>query len=107
VIQELNHACVERGAVIAQLAASDDRPHGLPPQALDRPSPALIRDKVAPRRQMAFPPVVETYWMQIGILRQYEPRPIAWDTRLPVAGQRRHPAQDRDRDAELRPAGLP
>jgi glycosyltransferase involved in cell wall biosynthesis len=27
--------------------------------------------------------VVENYWMQIGILRHYEPRPLAWDRRIP------------------------
>ncbi|MBL9189289.1 MAG: glycosyltransferase [Opitutaceae bacterium] len=27
--------------------------------------------------------VVENYWMQIGVLRHYDPRPLQWDERLP------------------------
>ncbi|MBM3852929.1 MAG: glycosyltransferase, partial [Verrucomicrobia bacterium] len=27
--------------------------------------------------------VVEKHWMQIGVLRHYDPRPLAWDRRLP------------------------
>jgi ADP-heptose:LPS heptosyltransferase len=30
-----------------------------------------------------FRKAVEEYWMQIGVLRHYEPRPIVWDRRLP------------------------
>lgn len=30
-----------------------------------------------------FKRVVEDYWMQIGILRHYDPRPLRWDDRLP------------------------
>ena len=30
-----------------------------------------------------FKRVVENYWMQIGILRHYAPRPLKWDDRLP------------------------
>jgi GT2 family glycosyltransferase len=30
-----------------------------------------------------FKRVVEDYWMQIGILRHYSPRPLKWDERLP------------------------
>jgi glycosyltransferase involved in cell wall biosynthesis len=30
-----------------------------------------------------FRKAVEEYWMQIGVLRHYEPRPLKWDDRLP------------------------
>jgi ADP-heptose:LPS heptosyltransferase/GT2 family glycosyltransferase len=30
-----------------------------------------------------FRQVVEKHWMQIGVLRHYDPRPLAWDRRLP------------------------
>ncbi|MGH7955497.1 MAG: glycosyltransferase [Opitutaceae bacterium] len=32
-----------------------------------------------------FKRVVEDYWMQIGILRHYPPRPLKWDDRLPAS----------------------
>ena len=89
VIQELNRACVERGAVIAQLAASTTGPTAFLHKLWTAFS-ALIRDKVRrPAGKWLFHRLVETYWMKIGILRQYEPRPIAWDTRL----ARRAPAK--------------
>lgn len=31
-----------------------------------------------------FRKVVEEYWMQIGVLRHYAPRPLRWDDRLPA-----------------------
>lgn len=31
-----------------------------------------------------FRKVVEEYWMQIGVLRHYEPRPLRWDDRIPA-----------------------
>jgi ADP-heptose:LPS heptosyltransferase/GT2 family glycosyltransferase len=82
VIQELNKACVERGAVIAQLAADATGPTaGL--RKIWIGAAAAFRSAVSrPVGGWLFRTFVENYWMQIGVLRQYEPRPIAWDKRL-------------------------
>lgn len=83
VIQNLNRACQERQAVIAQLAAEATRPTAsLRKLALAVRS--YLRLKVRdPLSNWLFRKAVEEYWMQIGILRHYDPRPIAWDNRLP------------------------
>jgi len=85
VIQELHRACVEREAVINQLAAEATAPTA----KLRRLWIALslnVREKLwRPVDRWVFRRVVENYWMQIGILRQYEPRPIEWDPRMPKA----------------------
>jgi len=82
VIQELNRACIERSRVIEQLAAQTTGVTA----ALHKlwvASSAFITEKIRrPFSQWLFKRMVETHWMQIGVLRQYEPRPIAWDTRL-------------------------
>ncbi len=47
---------------------------------------ALVRERVwRPFDTWLFHRVVEKYWMQIGVLRHYEPRPLHWDERLPGA----------------------
>ena len=83
VIQELHRACVEREAVINQMAAESTSVTA----RLRKIWIALAlfaREKVwRPVDQWAFRAVVEDYWMQVGVLRQYEPRPIAWDRRIP------------------------
>ncbi len=70
-LQSLRNVLDERENVIRRLTAQ-------PPQ---QPKKSL-RDRI-------FKKVVEDYWMQIGLLRHYEPRPIKWDKlpkpRLPVA----------------------
>jgi GT2 family glycosyltransferase len=44
---------------------------------------ATFREKVTrPLGGFIFRKLVEDYWMQIGVLRQYEPRPITWDRRV-------------------------
>jgi ADP-heptose:LPS heptosyltransferase len=54
-----------------------------------------------------FQSVVERYWMQIGVLRHYDPRALRWDERLPRAEtRRRRAAAGRHRDAELQPGRL-
>jgi ADP-heptose:LPS heptosyltransferase/GT2 family glycosyltransferase len=85
VIQELNRACIERGAVIAQLAADATGPSaGL--RKLWIGLKAGLRNRVTvPVGRWVFRRIVDDYWMQIGVLRQYEPRPIAWDKRLSTA----------------------
>ena len=83
VIQELHRACVEREAVINQMAAEATTATA----ALRKLWIALkmgVREKLwRPLDRWVFRKVVEDYWMQIGVLRQYGPRPIAWDRRLP------------------------
>jgi hypothetical protein len=86
VIQELHRTCVERGAVISELA-TEATSLSARLRKLWIGLAAITREKVTrPAGQALFRAVVESYWMQIGILRQYEPRPIAWDRRIPRAG---------------------
>jgi ADP-heptose:LPS heptosyltransferase/GT2 family glycosyltransferase len=82
VIQELHKACVERGEVIAQLAANATGPTaGL--RKLWIAVCAAFRNRLTrPLGSWFFRNVVEDYWMQIGVLRQYNPRPLSWDKRL-------------------------
>jgi ADP-heptose:LPS heptosyltransferase len=84
VLQVLNTACVEREKVIQQLS--------LQAAGLGRLSQlwlgmrAHVRLKyTAPANAWLFKKIVGDYWMQIGILRHYEPRPLKWD-RLPTSG---------------------
>lgn len=45
---------------------------------------AAIREHVTrPLDHWLFQKVVQEYWMQIGVLRHYAPRPLKWDDRLP------------------------
>ena len=82
VIQELNRACIERGAVIAELAASTTGvTAGL--RKLWIAAASWTREKVTrPLGAWSFERFVEGYWMQIGVLKQYEPKAIAWDPKL-------------------------
>jgi ADP-heptose:LPS heptosyltransferase/GT2 family glycosyltransferase len=83
VIQELHRACVAREVVINQIAAEATAPTA----KLRKLWIALslnVREKLwRPVDRWIFRKVVENYWMQIGVLRHYEPRPIAWDPRMP------------------------
>jgi GT2 family glycosyltransferase len=83
VIQALNTACIERQALINQLTAEALGPAaGL--RKLWLAVSASVSEKITrPLGKRIFRWVVEDYWMQIGILTQYEPRPIVWDTRIP------------------------
>jgi ADP-heptose:LPS heptosyltransferase/GT2 family glycosyltransferase len=82
VIRELHNTCIERGVVIGELSAGAKGPMA----ALRRlyiGAACWFRDRVSrPLSGWLFKTVVEDYWMQIGILRQYEPRPIVWDSRI-------------------------
>ena len=94
VIQQLHQACVEREALIRQLAADATRPGaGLRKLWLAAAGHARLK-WWQPFNAWLFRKVVEEYWMQIGVLRQYAPRPIRWDARL-----RRRP--------QVAPAALP
>jgi ADP-heptose:LPS heptosyltransferase/glycosyltransferase involved in cell wall biosynthesis len=81
-IQTLHTACVEREAIIRQLAAESTRPTAWM-RKLGLATSAFVRERLwRPFDTWLFREVVEKYWMQIGILRHYDPRPLAWDRRL-------------------------
>jgi ADP-heptose:LPS heptosyltransferase len=83
VIQELHRTCVERGAVISELAAEATGPTAKL-RKLWIGFSAALRERISrPLGAWVLRTVVERYWMQIGVLRQYEPRPIAWDSAIP------------------------
>jgi ADP-heptose:LPS heptosyltransferase len=85
VIQELHKACVERGAVIAQLSADATGPTAGLRKVWIGLSAAFRNRLTRPFASWFFRKIVEDYWMQIGVLRQYEARPITWDSRLAQA----------------------
>jgi ADP-heptose:LPS heptosyltransferase len=84
VIRELDRACVERERVINGLAVGAT---GLT-SGIGKIWSALtfkFREKLwGPLRSRFLRMAVDDYWMQIGIMRQYEPRPIKWDSRIKV-----------------------
>ena len=82
VIQELHKTCLARADVIADLAAGSSGP-------ASRIRRLWIALRAWWREQFTrgasgwlFRAVVEGYWMQIGVLAQYAPRPIRWDPRV-------------------------
>jgi ADP-heptose:LPS heptosyltransferase/GT2 family glycosyltransferase len=86
VIQQLKRACDEREALIQQLVAQN--------LGLGRVGKTwlAVREFIAqkywrPGREWFFKKMVEDYWMQLGVLRHYEPRPIQWDAKLPKKGR--------------------
>lgn len=86
VIQQLARACQEREALIRQLAAKAaglGRVH----QATLAVSGYFRQKWWQPLKDGIFKKIVEDYWMQLGVLRHYDPRPIAWDKKLPSRGQ--------------------
>jgi predicted RNase H-like nuclease (RuvC/YqgF family) len=88
VIQELHRSCVERAAVINELAA-EATSLTAKLRKLWIGLSAAVREKISrPIAGWLFRAVVEDYWMQIGILRQYDPKPIEWDRRIRPAGSR-------------------
>ncbi len=86
VIQQLARACAEREKLIRQLAADN--------AGLGRAAKAwlaareLLRQKAwLPLKEAVFKRVVEDYWMKLGVLQHYDPRPLAWDKKLPKHGR--------------------
>jgi len=86
VIQHLKLVCNERETLIGQIAV---RAVGF-----GRISQAgfvlseLVRQKIwRPAKDWMFKKIVEDYWMQLGVLRHYEPHPLQWDMRLPKHGR--------------------
>jgi ADP-heptose:LPS heptosyltransferase len=86
VIRDLHRICLERDAVIQTLAAGGT----VPREGLGARWAAFshnVHEKVWKRaRRWLHQKVISEHWMQIGTLRQYEPRPIQWDRRLAKAG---------------------
>jgi len=82
VIQELHRTCVEREAVINELAAEATSATAKLRKLWIACSAAVRAKLLQPAGKWLFRSVVEDYWMQIGVLRQYEPRPIVWDRRI-------------------------
>jgi ADP-heptose:LPS heptosyltransferase/GT2 family glycosyltransferase len=83
VIQELHRTCVEREAVINLLAAESTTATAKLRRLWIALSARFGEKFTQPLRRWAFRKVVEDYWMQIGVLKHYEPRPIEWDKRMP------------------------
>jgi ADP-heptose:LPS heptosyltransferase/GT2 family glycosyltransferase len=86
VIQQLARACREREALIAQLtakAAGLSRIH----QASLAVSGYFRQKWWQPLKDKVFKKMVEEQAVQLGVLRQYEPRPLRWDPRLPRKGR--------------------
>ena len=81
-IQQLHGICVERQAVINELAAESTRATSKIRRLWVALSGGFRQNLSQPLARWAFRKVVEDYWMQIGVLRQYEPRPIVWDRGL-------------------------
>ncbi len=83
VIQSLRRGHAEREAVITELSvqatSTTARLHKLWTAAA-----AHLREKWGrPLDTWLFRKIVAEYWMQIGVLRHYDPRPLRWDERLP------------------------
>lgn len=84
VIRDLHRSCQEREAVIRQLTAEATGVTGAL-WKLKAAAAAYWREKVArPSTEAAIRRLVDRHWMQIGVLRQYAPKPVRWD-RLPGA----------------------
>ena len=85
VIQVLHRACVERANIIAQLSA-ETTTFTAKLRKLYLGACGYVREECwRPFDTWLFKKVVEDYWMQIGILRHYDPRPLVWDARIPKA----------------------
>jgi ADP-heptose:LPS heptosyltransferase/GT2 family glycosyltransferase len=83
VIQSLSRGLTERENVIKQLTAESTGPTAAL-RKLWIAVTAHVREKWwRPFDGWLFKRMVEQYWMQIGVLRHYEPRPLRWDTRIP------------------------
>jgi len=82
VLQELNHACQEREAVIRRLAAGSTKPTAWLHQ-LGLAAAAWWQARVViPARTWLYRRLLEGFWMQLGTLHQYASRPLVWDRGL-------------------------
>lgn len=82
-LQILSRVCAERETLIRRLTAESTEPTA----HLHRLGLATVgwwRARIAaPFRRWLEKKILDRYWMQIGILKHYEPRPLKWDPRLP------------------------
>lgn len=79
VLQTLSRACAERETIITRLAAESTDSTSLL-HRLSLATSAYVREKLwRPFDTWLFHRVVEKYWMQIGILRHHDPKPLVWD----------------------------
>ena len=79
VIQSLHRACIEREKLILELSV-DVTTLTAKLRKFWVATKGYFKEKFwHPLNERAFKKVVEDYWMQIGILQHYAPRPIAWD----------------------------
>lgn len=86
VIQQLKRACDERESLIRQLAAKDTGLSWLRRTWIA--AEAFWRLKIRqPLSDTLFRRLVEEEEVQLGILRQYDPRPVVWDGGLPKRGR--------------------
>jgi ADP-heptose:LPS heptosyltransferase/GT2 family glycosyltransferase len=81
VLQQLKRACDEREALIQQIAAHNAGLSRV--QKTWTATRAFFQLKISrPLEAWAFGHFVENKEVQLGVLRQYEPRPLAWDKGL-------------------------
>ncbi len=82
-LQVLQRVCAERETLIRKLTAEITEPTAHF-RRLGIAASGWWRANVAgPLRAWFERKVLEGYWMQIGVLKHYEPRPLKWDPRLP------------------------
>jgi GT2 family glycosyltransferase len=84
-LQILQRVCAERESLIRKLTAESTEPTAHL-RRLGIAASGWWRAKISvPVRAWLEKKILDGYWMQIGILKHYEPRPLKWDPRLPRA----------------------
>ncbi|MGA3007844.1 MAG: glycosyltransferase [Opitutaceae bacterium] len=89
VIQSLHRANLAQEKLIRLLAANTTSWTAIPYKFWLAAQAFAQAKIIRPLGKRIFKRVVENYWMQIGVLEHYDPRPVAWDRfprpRLPLA----------------------
>lgn len=86
VLQQLKQACDEREALIRQIAA-DNAGLGRLRKSWIAVTGYVRQKHWQPLKDWAFRKLVDEQAVQLGILRQYDPRPLMWDKGLPKHGR--------------------
>lgn len=82
-LQILQRVCAERESLIRKLTAESTEPTAHL-RRLGLAASGWWQAKIAgPFRTWLENKILDGYWMQIGILKHYEPRPLKWDPRVP------------------------
>jgi GT2 family glycosyltransferase len=82
-LQILLRVCAEREALIRKLTAESTEPTARL-RRFGLVAAGWWRARIAgPLRAWLDKKILDGYWMQIGILKHYEPRPLKWDPRVP------------------------